>query len=146
MVGGWGFNASEKYEFVNWDDDYSECVGKQNSCSKPPISFFSQSKKCWISGGYPLVSSNRSGWKINWMEVSFARKITDFYGPFSSKPCWLSGGYIMIYIYIYISSRSTSNMLESCDRRSRSLNMGPNSSKKGQNCSRSFWGHFKIRG
>ena len=50
------------------------------------------------------------------------------------------------YIYIYISSRSTSNMLESCDRRSRSLNMGPNSSKKGQNCSRSFWGHFKIRG
>ena len=37
LVGG--FNPSEKYEFVSWDD-YSQLNGKSsNSCSKPPSSF-----------------------------------------------------------------------------------------------------------
>ena len=32
MVGGWwlSFNPSEKYEFVNWDDDLSNISGKIN--------------------------------------------------------------------------------------------------------------------
>ena len=43
-------------------------------------------------GIYPLVSSNMAGWKIPgfWMEVSIARKITDFYGPFSRSPCLMT--------------------------------------------------------
>ena len=32
MVGG--FNPSEKYEFISWDD-YSQYMKKQISCSKP---------------------------------------------------------------------------------------------------------------
>ena len=35
LVGG--FNPSEKYEFVNWDDD-SQYMEKYKSCSKPPTS------------------------------------------------------------------------------------------------------------
>ena len=31
------FNPSEKYEFVSWDDDYSQYMGKKK-CSKPPTS------------------------------------------------------------------------------------------------------------
>ena len=35
LVGGW-LNPSEKYEFVNWDDDYSQYMEKSSECSKAP--------------------------------------------------------------------------------------------------------------
>ena len=35
LVGG--FNLSEQYEFVSWDD-CSQCMEQSNSCSKSPIS------------------------------------------------------------------------------------------------------------
>ena len=37
-----GFNPSEKYEFVNWDDDYSQYMEK---CSKPPTSLLIANKR-----------------------------------------------------------------------------------------------------
>ena len=37
LVGG--FNPSGKYEFVSWDDDIPNMMGKKNSCSKPPTSY-----------------------------------------------------------------------------------------------------------
>ena len=36
MVGG--FNPSETYEFVSWDD-YSQYMEKKKTCSKPPTSY-----------------------------------------------------------------------------------------------------------
>ena len=37
LVGG--FNPSEKYEFVNWDDDILN-IWENNKCSKPPTSLY----------------------------------------------------------------------------------------------------------
>ena len=31
---------SEKYEFVSWDDDIPNMMGKNKTCSKPPLSHF----------------------------------------------------------------------------------------------------------
>ena len=39
LVGG--FNPSEKYEFVSWDDEIPN-IQKNHKCSKPPISHFGE--------------------------------------------------------------------------------------------------------
>ena len=36
LVGG--LNLSEKYEFVNWDDDIPNIYGKKKMATKPPTS------------------------------------------------------------------------------------------------------------
>ena len=52
LVGG--FNPSETYEFVSWDD-YSQYMETKKTCSKPPTSYgylckFDQSFKIWSNG------------------------------------------------------------------------------------------------
>ena len=41
-------------------------------------------------GGLPSSNQNMSGWKISELNGGFNRKITVFYGPFSSKPCLMT--------------------------------------------------------
>ena len=53
----------------------------------------------------------KDGWKIPGLSGGFNRKITYFYGPFSSKPCLITGGY-----HILVMKTSKSEPAPSQDR------------------------------
>ena len=50
-------------------------------------------------GALDQPSAGTAGWKIPWMEDLIARKIIDFYGPFSSQPCLITRGYPLVICY-----------------------------------------------
>ena len=54
LVGG--FNPSEKYEFVNWDDEISN-IWTNNKCSKPPTSYEISETLHWIVWGSQHIST-----------------------------------------------------------------------------------------
>ena len=52
LVGG--FNPSEKYEFVNWDDDIPN-IWENKKCSKPPTRFYQVFDSCLFGILFHLI-------------------------------------------------------------------------------------------
>ena len=71
-------NPSEKYEFVNWDDDYPQYIMGNKTCLKPPTSnTHCTPRDFFFAKTYPL----RTGQKHHFESVNYPPEATSTLNP-----------------------------------------------------------------